>query len=256
MTDIRLITDRHTKRSKGLAYVEFSKQEEVFIALTLTGQIMLGQPVMVKPAEAEKNIAWEAQQAAKQSTAAEAELALGLGAVPVGALAAPVGTLRLQVTGFKAGLGENEIRQIFEPFGAIDSVEVVRDGAGAPVSIAYVVFHNAQDGHNAMAHWHGKMLLDHQLNVTVAASRPEPAAGNDVGGLDDDDFRLNTQVTLMTYACSMQSRHSSTCLSWQQLVRSCTQPPKQRRHASRRPGHGTVDSGLCCWEGVSPACGY
>jgi hypothetical protein len=37
VTDIRLITDRHTKRSKGLAYVEFSKQEEVFVALALTG---------------------------------------------------------------------------------------------------------------------------------------------------------------------------------------------------------------------------
>jgi RNA recognition motif-containing protein len=39
VTDIRLITDRHTKRSKGLAYVEFSRQEEVFAALTLTGQV-------------------------------------------------------------------------------------------------------------------------------------------------------------------------------------------------------------------------
>jgi hypothetical protein len=39
VTDIRLITDRHTKKSKGLAYVEFSKQEEVFAALTLTGQV-------------------------------------------------------------------------------------------------------------------------------------------------------------------------------------------------------------------------
>lgn len=39
VTDIRLITDRHTKRSKGLAYIEFSKQEEVFAALTLTGQV-------------------------------------------------------------------------------------------------------------------------------------------------------------------------------------------------------------------------
>lgn len=42
VTDIRLITDRHTKRSKGLAYIEFSKQEEVFAALTLTGQVRGG----------------------------------------------------------------------------------------------------------------------------------------------------------------------------------------------------------------------
>lgn len=42
VTDIRMITDRHTKKSKGLAYVEFSKQEEVFAALTLTGQVRPG----------------------------------------------------------------------------------------------------------------------------------------------------------------------------------------------------------------------
>jgi RNA recognition motif-containing protein len=43
VTDIRLITDRHTKRSKGLAYVEFSKQEEVFVALALTGMMQQKQ---------------------------------------------------------------------------------------------------------------------------------------------------------------------------------------------------------------------
>lgn len=155
VTDIRLITDRHTKRSKGLAYVEFSKQEEVFIALALTGQILLGQPVMVKPAEAEKNLAWEAQQAAKQSSAAEAELAaLGLAPAALGAMAAPAGPLKLQVTGFKKGLTEKEIQQIFEPFGPVDNVMVVRDGAGAPIDIAYVVFRSALDGENARVRRH------------------------------------------------------------------------------------------------------
>eukprot|EP00879_Flechtneria_rotunda_P013674 GHRR01014284.1.p1 GENE.GHRR01014284.1~~GHRR01014284.1.p1 ORF type:complete len:341 (+),score=135.00 GHRR01014284.1:1149-2171(+) len=160
---------------------------------------MLGQPVMVKPAEAEKNLAWEAQQAAKQTSQAEQELlALGLGP-PVNpaaaAAAAPAGPVRLQVTGFKKGLGENEIRQIFEPFGPIDSVSVVRDGAGVPINIAYVVFKNVLDGQNALAHWHGKSLLDHVLSVSVAPlSSSEPGAANTVGDLDDDDFKLNTQT--------------------------------------------------------------
>lgn len=54
----------------------------VLCCCILAGQPMLGQPVMVKPAEAEKNLAWEAQQAAKQSNIAEAELA-ALGLAPL-----------------------------------------------------------------------------------------------------------------------------------------------------------------------------
>jgi hypothetical protein len=59
----------------------------VLLLLLPAGQLMLGQPVMVKPAEAEKNLAWEAQQAAKQSNAAEAELA-ALGLAPMAGAAA------------------------------------------------------------------------------------------------------------------------------------------------------------------------
>jgi hypothetical protein len=64
---------------------------------------------MVKPAEAEKNLAWEAAQAAKAAAPVDADLiALGLGsaalpaptAAPVAPLV-PAGPLRLQVSGFK-----------------------------------------------------------------------------------------------------------------------------------------------------------
>jgi hypothetical protein len=67
---------------------------------------MLGQPVMVKPAEAEKNLAWEAAQAAKAAAPPDADLiALGLGGPgdPFAALgiagvgALPEGPLQLQV---------------------------------------------------------------------------------------------------------------------------------------------------------------
>jgi RNA recognition motif-containing protein len=46
-------------------------------------------------------------------------------------------------------LGEAEIQQIFEPFGPVESVTVVRDGAGQPINIAYVIFQNKTDGQNA-----------------------------------------------------------------------------------------------------------
>jgi len=191
--DIRLITDRHTKRSKGLAYVEYAQQEQVFLSLALSGQIMMGQPVMVKPAEAEKNLAWEAQQQAKQN-AADVTAVLGMATGDLG-LSADL-PMKLQVTGFKAGLGEAELRQIFEPFGVVDAVSLVRDAAGQPVGIGYVVFRSSANATTAMHHWDGNMLLDSVLKVTVAPLAPaEGGPTTTVGELDEDEdnFKLNSQ---------------------------------------------------------------
>jgi RNA recognition motif-containing protein len=54
INDIKLIRDKHTKKSKGIAYVEFSTVEAAISALTLNGQILLSMPVLIKPSEAEK----------------------------------------------------------------------------------------------------------------------------------------------------------------------------------------------------------
>ncbi len=45
-------------RSKGFAYVELSQVAEVPAAIMLSGSLLLGQAVAVKPTEAEKNMAW------------------------------------------------------------------------------------------------------------------------------------------------------------------------------------------------------
>jgi hypothetical protein len=54
INDIKLIRDKHTKKSKGIAYVEFSTVEAAISALTLNQQILLSMPVLIKPSEAEK----------------------------------------------------------------------------------------------------------------------------------------------------------------------------------------------------------
>ncbi|POW09144.1 hypothetical protein PSTT_07055, partial [Puccinia striiformis] len=53
--DARLITDRISRRSKGVGYVEFRELDSVQKALSLTGTKLLGLPVMVQYTEAEKN---------------------------------------------------------------------------------------------------------------------------------------------------------------------------------------------------------
>ncbi|MQL83694.1 hypothetical protein Taro_016174 [Colocasia esculenta] len=54
--DVRLIMDRNSRRSKGVGYIEFYDVMSVPMAIALSGQKLLGQAVMVKPSEAEKNL--------------------------------------------------------------------------------------------------------------------------------------------------------------------------------------------------------
>ncbi|KAL4289178.1 hypothetical protein AHAS_Ahas19G0360200 [Arachis hypogaea] len=54
--EVRLIMDCNSRRSKGFGYIEFYDVMSVPMAIALSGQFLLGQPVMVKPSEAEKNL--------------------------------------------------------------------------------------------------------------------------------------------------------------------------------------------------------
>ncbi|XP_010912455.1 uncharacterized protein [Elaeis guineensis] len=105
--DVRLIMDRNSRRSKGVGYIEFYDAMSVPMAIALSGQLLLGQPVMVKPSEAEKNLV--------QSNST------GMGVV--GAAAARkiyVGNLPLSIT-------EDQLRQVFEPFGPVELVQLPVD---------------------------------------------------------------------------------------------------------------------------------
>ena len=55
MRDVRLIRDQRSNKSKGVAYVEFYTPESVLLAMTLTGQQLLGSDVIIQAAQAEKN---------------------------------------------------------------------------------------------------------------------------------------------------------------------------------------------------------
>lgn len=166
VVDIKLITDKTTKRSKGFAYIEFSKVEEVLAAVALTGTVFMGQAIMVKSSEHEKNLAWEAQQQAKASQAKAAA-----GAVAAGVLAP--GPCRLYIGNLNAAIAEADVQQLFSPFGTIDLVQVQRDASGKSQGFGYVTFSNSADAVKALEHWNDRVVAGAALKVTVAA----PPAG-------------------------------------------------------------------------------
>lgn len=46
--DVRMISDRNSRRSKGIAYIEFVDATSVPLAIGLTGQRVLGVPIIVQ----------------------------------------------------------------------------------------------------------------------------------------------------------------------------------------------------------------
>ncbi|CAN6452565.1 unnamed protein product [Victoria cruziana] len=155
-------------------YIEFYDAMSVPMAIALSGQPLLGQPVMVKPSEAEKNLV--------QSTASAAGAA-GL-AGPYSAVARKlyVGNLHFNIT-------EDQLRQVFEAFGPVELVQLPLDSeTGHCKGFGFVQF--AQ-----LEHAKAAQCLNGKLEIagrTIKVSAVTDHVGiQDVGAnaadFDDDD---------------------------------------------------------------------
>ncbi|GMH41513.1 hypothetical protein BSKO_09423 [Bryopsis sp. KO-2023] len=178
--DVKIIMDRNTRKSKGFAYVEFENQEDVLNALALTGQVLMGQAVMVKASEAEKNLAWEAQQQQQQNQAAAAAL-LGTG------LGTSTGPCKLCISSLHVGIQENDLRKIFEPFGELDFIQVVKDSSGASQGYGYVQFKLMSDATKAMQQLNGLEIVGTPLRVQIASVSSADVGMAGLGELDEED---------------------------------------------------------------------
>ncbi len=99
--DVRLITDPRTKRSKGIAYIEFRDVDTVPKALELSGQRLLGVPILVKLTQAEKN---------RMPFPPPYHIPANI---------PPNGPMKLYVGSLHVNITEEMLRAIFEPFGNV-----------------------------------------------------------------------------------------------------------------------------------------
>ena len=53
--DVRMISDRNSRRSKGIAYIEFVEANSVPLAIGLSGQRLLGVPIIVQASQVNKS---------------------------------------------------------------------------------------------------------------------------------------------------------------------------------------------------------
>ncbi|XP_078441961.1 uncharacterized protein LOC144711784 isoform X2 [Wolffia australiana] len=177
--DVRLIMDRNSRRSKGVGYIEFYDVMSVPMAIALSGQLLRGQPVMVKPSEAEKNLV--------QSTAAAAG---GTGPASGVARRLYAGNLPMNIT-------EEQLRLVFEPFGPVELVQLPLDLETRQCKgYGFIQFSRLEDARAALS-------LNGQLEIagrTIKVSSVSEHvgmqdAGTNAGDLDDDEggLALNAQ---------------------------------------------------------------
>lgn len=117
--EAQIVRDRVTHRSKGVGYVEFKNEESVKKAIDLTGQQLMGIPVIVSLTEAEKN---------RQARVAEGA-ATQTNGVPFH---------RLYVGNIHFNVGEDDLSDVFGSFGELEFTQLQKDDNGRSKGYGFV----------------------------------------------------------------------------------------------------------------------
>lgn len=170
VADIKIIRDRASGRSKGFAYVEFEDKEAATKALSMSGQELMGQCVMVKSSEAEKNVAWHSQQAAKKAGKA-VDVVISGG--------------RIVLRNVHPTLNQDLLKPIFEPFGPVVSVSVDRAKSEGGNLTGAVQFVNPEDAATAVKSLEGEIDISGVVMELEIDSQSKSAATPAVVSADD-----------------------------------------------------------------------
>ncbi|PJF16800.1 hypothetical protein PSACC_03374 [Paramicrosporidium saccamoebae] len=153
--DVRIVFDKVSRRSKGVAYVEFFEEESVPEAVALTGKKLLGIPIIVELTETEKNrIAEEAAMAVRMDKLAQKHSVFNLS----------VGNLSASIT-------EQDLRRVFQPFGDITFVQVTREDASRASATIY--FRDQHDARQASDKMNGFELAGRPMRIQLREAAPE-----------------------------------------------------------------------------------
>uniref|UniRef100_A0A667YMC8 RNA binding motif protein 39a n=1 Tax=Myripristis murdjan TaxID=586833 RepID=A0A667YMC8_9TELE len=164
--DVRMISDRNSRRSKGIAYIEFVEANSVPLAIGLSGQRLLGVPIIVQASQAEKNRA--------------AAMANNLQKGSSGPMRLYVGSLHFNIT-------EEMLRGIFEPFGRIESIQLMMDSeTGRSKGYGFITFADAECAKKALEQLNGFELAGRPMKVGHVTERTDASTASSF--LDSDEL--------------------------------------------------------------------
>lgn len=155
VNEAQIVKDRISGRSKGVGYVEFKKEDSVTAALQLTGQKLLGIPVIVQLTEAEKN---------RQVRSSEGS----------GSHANSIPFHRLYVGNIHFSITEQDLQNVFEPFGELEFVQLQKDDNGRSRGYGFVQFREADQAREALEKMNGFDLAGRPIRVGLGNDKFTP----------------------------------------------------------------------------------
>ena len=147
--EAKIVTDRITGRSRGFGYVEFCDEASVPLAILLSGEKLMGIPILISYTETEKNrLAEEAAEIAKRSRTSTQQYT------------------KLQVSGLHPEMSQDKLVMLFEPFGPVEHIHLIRDSvSGQSKGIANVRYRNYVDAKNALEQLNGLELAGFTVEI-------------------------------------------------------------------------------------------
>lgn len=188
--DARIVRDQRTNVSKGIGYVEFYELDSIERALALSGRSILGYPCIVQKTDAEKQLMIHQMQNGALTKTKDI------------AAAKDLKMRRLLVENIHPEFSKDDVKEIFEPFGAIDNIELGRasNGTGS-ANILFNIPACAKAAYQAM---NGSDMGGYTLRVgwtqSVRKSKGEAivAEADDLEEHDEDaDIRKMSRAELM-----------------------------------------------------------
>ncbi|OJI97125.1 hypothetical protein ASPVEDRAFT_183454 [Aspergillus versicolor CBS 583.65] len=153
--EAQIVKDRVSGRSKGVGYVEFKDESSVAPAIQLTGQKLLGIPIIAQLTEAEKN-----RQARNTETSSSNKHS------------APFH--RLYVGNIHFSIDESDLQSVFEPFGELEFVQLQKDETGRSRGYGFVQFRDPNQAREALEKMNGYDLGGRAIRVGLGNDKFTP----------------------------------------------------------------------------------
>lgn len=168
--EVRLIMDSKTRRHKGTAYIEFEDAASASKAFELNGRDLCGAPIVIQSAQFDRN----SRQADWYSSTSSSTNYTSTHQSSRSQL--PPNSYRVYAGGLHLGLTEDMLRSVFEPFGPILRLELMRDRAtNVSRGYAFITYANIEDGQDAVAKLDGLELGGKPMKVSKSTDKSDGA---------------------------------------------------------------------------------
>lgn len=178
--EVRLITDSKTRKHKGIAYIEFEDAGSAAKAFALNGQEFFGAPINIQTAHSDRIRSsgdWHLSSSSHTNSTVNYHHASTHSSSRSNL---PPNCYRVYVGGLHVNLTEEMLRSLFEPFGPILRLELMRDRTtNVSRGYAFITYVNMEDGQEAVRCLDGFELAGKPMRVSKSTDKSERHTGTD-----------------------------------------------------------------------------